>query len=209
MKNISEIMEYIKIIEGCDNDSEVASSLDMTLTALSNHKARKSIPYKKLSTYCERKNISLDSLLGDEKSFISPTISLFYEEFLQVNVYALAGAGDGKELVEREPIEVIVLPKSFCGQSIIPVKIKGESMEPTIYNGAVVGIDRDDRQIVSGKLYIVWLEYEGAVLKRLFVDPERIVLKSDNPQFPVSYINIKEGAQDFVLGRVKWVIQKF
>ena len=130
------------------------------------------------------------------------------DEMVDLDVFALARAGQPRDLVGPEPIKTITPPKEFLKLDIVPVMIQGESMEPNLYDGAVVGVDKNDRQIISGKVYAVWLDYEGAVIKRVFVEPDKIVLKSDNPGFPESRLDI-EGIKDgFVLGRVKWVIQK-
>ena len=67
IKNIFQIVERIKQSKGFKSDGEVAEALKMTKTALSNHKARRTIPYEALSTFCERENISLDWLLTGEK----------------------------------------------------------------------------------------------------------------------------------------------
>lgn len=80
-------------------------------------------------------------------------------------------------------------------------------MEPLIRDGAYVGIDSEDRWIVSGEIYAVWLPYEGAVIKRLYLDMEKITLKSDNSQFPEITVPLAGLDDHFIQGRVKWVIQ--
>jgi phage repressor protein C with HTH and peptisase S24 domain len=124
-------------------------------------------------------------------------------------VYALAGAGPARDLVEHEPIEMIVIPKSFWKPSIAAIKVRGRSMEPLILDGAYLGIDREDKWIISGEIYAVWIPYEGAVIKRLYIDPEKITLRSDNKDFPEFSIPVKEASAEMILGRVKWVLQQF
>ena len=131
------------------------------------------------------------------------------ERYSEVGVYALAGAGPARDLVEHEPIEMIVIPKSFWKPSIVAIKVRGRSMEPLILDGAYLGIDRDERWIISGEIYAVWIPYEGAVIKRLYIDPERITLRSDNKDFPEFSILVKEASAEMILGRVKWVLQQF
>lgn len=65
-KNIFEIVDRIRSLKGLRTDAEVASALDMTTTALSNHKTRRSIPYEALSTFCDKEKVSLDWLLTGE-----------------------------------------------------------------------------------------------------------------------------------------------
>lgn len=141
---------------------------------------------------------------------IQESLSTYDKElYNEVGVYALAGAGPARELVEHDPIEMIVIPKSFWKPSIAAIKVRGRSMEPLILDGAYLGIDREDKWIISGEIYAVWIPYEGAVIKRLYIDPERITLRSDNKDFPEFSILVKEASAEMILGRVKWVLQHF
>ena len=65
-KNISQIVERLKLEFGYKRDKDIADALEMSGTAFYNHKARGTIPYEALSTFCEKKGISFDWLLtGD------------------------------------------------------------------------------------------------------------------------------------------------
>ena len=130
-------------------------------------------------------------------------------EGVTLQVYFAGGAGDPFELVPSEPIEEIVIPKAFYTPSIVPVKVQGRSMSPTMRDGAIVGVDRADRRIVNGELYAVWLPYQGAVIKRLYLDAKKILLQSDNEEFRSHDIEVdlEELDEHFVQGRVKWVMQ--
>ena len=130
-------------------------------------------------------------------------------EGVTLQVYFAGGAGDPFELIPSEPIEEIVIPKAFYTPSIVPVKVQGRSMSPTMRDGAIVGVDRADRRIVNGELYAVWLPYQGAVIKRLYLDAKKILLQSDNEEFRSHDIEVdlEEADEHFVQGRVKWVMQ--
>ncbi len=127
-------------------------------------------------------------------------------------VYALAGAGPPKELTEYEPIETIMLPEEFGGPGIVTVKVRGESMSPTIWDGALCGINTAALNMVSGEIYAFWLPYEGAVIKRAFVGYEKLILKSDNPMFPPIELPRQEldahSELYRLLGRVDWIVQR-
>lgn len=130
-------------------------------------------------------------------------------EGVTLQVYFAGGAGDPFELIPSEPIEEIVIPKAFYTPSIVPVKVQGRSMSPTMRDGAIVGVDRADRRIVNGELYAVWLPYQGAVIKRLYLDAKKILLQSDNEEFRSHdvEVDLEEVDEHFVQGRVKWVMQ--
>ncbi len=66
MKKIFQIVDRIKTALYLDTDGDVAEALNMSNTALSNHKRRGSIPYEPISTLCEAKGLSFDWLLTGE-----------------------------------------------------------------------------------------------------------------------------------------------
>lgn len=131
------------------------------------------------------------------------------EDYIVLPVYVTGGAGDPYELIPSDPIEEIFIPRSFYSAAIIPVKVKGRSMERTLRDGAVVGVDRADKDVVNGELYAVWLPYQGTVIKRLYLDNKRILLQSDNEEFRHRdvEVNIADVDDSFIQGRVKWVVQ--
>lgn len=129
------------------------------------------------------------------------------EDFILVKVHAMTGAGTPRDMISAEAISEIIVPKEFHRPSIMPVQVKGESMQDTIREGAFVGIDTADRTIVSGKIFAIWLPYEGLTIKRLFIDAEKVICRSDNPSFPEFAIPLKELEEDFIQGRVRWVVQ--
>lgn len=194
---------------------ELAEIIDVQPNVISNWKTR-GIPAREQLKCSEVLNVSVDWIKYGEKAsrdVVEAPVPGEPEEKptegIQIDVYTLAGAGEAKELTDYEPIETVVAPARFKKPSIYPVKVRGKSMECTISDGAIVGVDSADKQVVSGEIYAVWLPYEGAVIKRLYIEPDRIVLRSDNKgfeDFSVSHDKMQDG---FVLGRVKWVIQEF
>ncbi|MEW5745239.1 MAG: LexA family transcriptional regulator [Nitrospirota bacterium] len=127
---------------------------------------------------------------------------------VSVTVHALGGAGMGKMLVETDPIETIAVPREFWKPSIQVVKVRGDSMEDYIHDGAFVGIDTHDREILSGRIYAIWLPYDGTVLKEIYTTPSDIVFKSRNARYPVFSVPLKEFQTENIIGRVKWVLQE-
>ena len=129
---------------------------------------------------------------------------------VEVGVYAFAGAGGPIELFECDPIQTIDIPNHWLKPNMQSVLIRGRSMEPNIMDGAVVGIDTNNKQVVSGELYAIWLEYEGAVVKRLYMERDSVRVCSDNPAFKEMQIKNDEINTDtFVLGKVTWLMQSY
>lgn len=89
------------------------------------------------------------------------------------------------------------------------IKVIDKSMEPLIKDGAYVGIDMKDKELVSGYIYCVYLQYEGAVIKYIIKNREGIILKSENSMFDDILIKKEEikDSDHFVIGKVVWVWQ--
>jgi transcriptional regulator with XRE-family HTH domain len=128
----------------------------------------------------------------------------------RADVYSMAGAGAPHSLTEYEPITSVVVPERYLRAGIVPVLVRGRSMEPTIVDNAIVGVDTNDRNVVSGEVYGIWLPYEGAVIRRVYINFDTVTLQPDNSQFKPQTISVEKiEADTFLLGRVKWVIQEY
>lgn len=90
--------------------------------------------------------------------------------------------------------------KQLNPQLLIAIEIKGESMEPNLYDGDLVVINTADTHLVNGEVYAV--NYEGeAVVKRLIRERGQWYLSSDNtaPRFGRQ---VCRGADCIVIGRI-------
>lgn len=93
--------------------------------------------------------------------------------------------------------------------TMIVLRARGGSMSPTISDGALVGVDKSDRQIVSGDMYVVRRPYEGAVIRRVYVSGDEIVLSPESREHQVLTLkDVSPSNVDFIIGKVKWVIQR-
>jgi phage repressor protein C with HTH and peptisase S24 domain len=124
-------------------------------------------------------------------------------------VYSFAGAGKFIDLTEIEPIDTLLVPKEFYRKRLSIVKVMGPSMEPYIKDGAYVAIDLDYRELISGYIYCVNLDYEGVLIKYVIKSRDGVTLKSENPKFDDIFIKKEEinDSDHFVIGRVVWVWQ--
>lgn len=112
------------------------------------------------------------------------------EEFKTVARYDAAGAaGNGAINFDGPPIDHLAFSKRWleqngisAGDSIL-INVRGDSMEPSIYDGDLVMIDRRKTQIRSGRIY-AFREGESLRIKRLELIPDAaIILRSDNPKY--------------------------
>jgi len=66
MNTFLDILERLKELEDFRFDAQVCELLGSTKTQLNNWKTRNTIPYEKLFTYCESREVSMNWLLSGE-----------------------------------------------------------------------------------------------------------------------------------------------
>ncbi|MHB8281952.1 MAG: XRE family transcriptional regulator [bacterium] len=139
----------------------------------------------------------------------SQDLSIDESKYQKVPVYSFVGAGKFIDLTEIEPIDTLLIPKEFYREQLSIVKVIGPSMEPYIKDGAYVAIDLNYKELISGYIYCVNLDYEGVLIKYVIKNREGITLKSENPKFDNIFIKKEEitDSDHFVIGRVVWVWQ--
>jgi SOS-response transcriptional repressor LexA len=132
-------------------------------------------------------------------------------DIVKVNVYSEVGAGNFVDFSSYNPVTELYLKKEFYKKNMAAVKVRGESMSPTIRENGYVGIDINDREYLEGKIYAVRIPDEGIAIKRVFYykDQGKIILKSDNKNFADRELKTDKIDEDnFIIGRVKWVMQE-
>lgn len=137
-------------------------------------------------------------------------VSLYSPDFTEVKVYDIAAVEGPGKFPGAEPESSFLVPRRDYERGSLALRVRGGGMSPTISDGAIVGIDVGNKRPVSGDIYTVWLNFEGVTIKRIFVYPDRVVLKPDNPTFPETAIFItKNPGEEFIIGKVAWVYQSF
>lgn len=91
--------------------------------------------------------------------------------------------------------------EGYDPQRLVAVRVRGESMEPTLYDGDTVVINLADHKLVDNAVYA--FNYEGeAVVKRAARDAGAWWLASDNPDQRRFHRKHMHGAECIVVGRV-------
>lgn len=86
----------------------------------------------------------------------------------------------------------------------------GRSMLPLIQPGAVVVVDRQDKEITPSGIYAVRDDSDGCTLKRLQWTPPRLWLIPENRDEKVVFLDLDgESVEDRIVGRVVWAYQPF
>lgn len=88
----------------------------------------------------------------------------------------------------------------FYRENLMAIRVKGESMEPTLYEDDLVIINLADKKLVDGQVFAI--NYEGeAVIKRTVREAGQWYLTSDNPS-PRFGRRTCQGAECIVIGKV-------
>lgn len=94
-----------------------------------------------------------------------------------------------------------ILKEGLNRDALVSTTVRGESMEPALYDGDVIVVNTADKQLVSGAVYVV--NYEGeAVVKRMQRDAGQWWLTSDNFDQRKYHRQLCKGAECIVIGKV-------
>lgn len=134
------------------------------------------------------------------------------EDFYPVPVYDIrAAAGAGALADDGEPATYQVFRANFvenltgAALSLLSViEVTGDSMEPTMYGGDQVLVDRSIRSITHDGIYILRLD-DAIIVKRCAKDyaTKAIQIISDNQKYPIQTVKSSDRLQ--VIGRVIWI----
>ncbi|MBB3875287.1 LexA family protein [Sphingomonas aquatilis] len=114
-----------------------------------------------------------------------------------IPIIGLVAAGSMKEAVQQALGELPV-PAS-TPEGAVALRVDGDSMDMEIEDGGTVIVDRNDKALFPGRLYVVIIDGE-ATFKQFEGDPARLIPRSTNPIH--STIIIGDGTSFQVFGRV-------
>ena len=114
-----------------------------------------------------------------------------------IPVFSGISAGIGA-LAEEEPTDYITIPGMKNVDDLFAVKVKGDSMEPTIKNSSLI-LCKQCQELNNDEIGAFIVD-DDAYVKRLKVTDNYIALISDNPNYNPIYIG--PGEHFKVVGRV-------
>ncbi len=116
------------------------------------------------------------------------------------------GGRDGRILIDY-PDQTVQIPSQlmdFDTSFGMVVKIKGNSMAPNFPEGSFVMVDKNDKEIIDNKTYLVLVDNQELVIKNVSKDKNhenKYILTSYNfevqPPYTIDFENMK------IIGRVK------
>jgi len=225
MVNFDEILDRIKKATGARTQVELANLLGIRQSSISDAKRRNSVPadwYMKLYRSLGLNPEWLSD--GIEPMYLKPGMADAGVAHVSepgasygrssarsrvVNVSSMVGQDSAEGVWQPEFIAQLAIPETYFRASLLVVKVEVSGMEPLIRKGAYVGLDTEQKRILPGEVYGVYVPHEGLVLKRIFFDAEggRFVLKSENPSHPEQFLATDTKERQLV-GRVIWVLQE-
>lgn len=119
-----------------------------------------------------------------------------------------AAAGDPRSVSDEDIEDYAVIYDHWHGKEQRALRIKGESMSPTLEDGDIVGIDVSGTpraKKLHGRVVAARVD-GGVVVKRLSLAGDYVVLMSDNKQHPPLVI---DSDADAIIGPVIWAWHKF
>jgi len=150
----------------------------------------------------------LNELLIEQKSVIQtfvPPILYFAKKDGVVIYPSVIGAAAGSGVFMNDDLEVdeIMIPKeeSYESDDVIPLYVRGDSMEPKYYDGDIIWVDTSNKSVDLHQIGVFDLEY-GRVVKKMGVNK----LISLNPHYPD--IKLNEFIDFYTLGKVVSVLRK-
>lgn len=167
------------------------------------------------------KEIAVEALSNPDN--IGSTVKpLFYEnpeELLNENFVLVpfykdlrlsAGSGQFTTSLETSSIPLSLQDLRLKGinpKKVICCKVHGDSMEPLLQDGAMVGIDTSDTEIQSGKMY-AFVEAEGSLRIKSLIKVDHLHIKIHSVNYAYS-TEIVKASSIKVIGRLFWASTTF
>ena len=94
-----------------------------------------------------------------------------------------------------------ILKEGLSRDALLAITVRGERMEPALYEGDVIVVNTRDTTLTDGAVYVV--NYEGeVVVKRMMRDAGQWWLTSDNADQRKFHRKLCKGAECLVIGKV-------
>ena len=200
--------------------SEIASFLKIRETSYHRYERNESFPSKEiLVALSDYFGVNLHWLLtGKGKIFFEETNhdkqDIFNSDFIPVPEISPATCGSSGRIAEDEILGYKAFERKFLKKFKDPVvtRAEGDSMEPLIWSGDLVLIDRNPEYRLRPKNNSIYLvnnpdssEDIAFTLKRIVLNETKLFLIPQNPIYPIQKIDLhKKNILNVLIGRVEW-----
>jgi len=186
-------------------DKDVADALGINHLTFATMKNRGKIPYEEILEFCAKRKLSINWLFYNQatKSLESET-----EKYANIryfgDIYASAGGGsftddEDHESIVLDPHMIDMLGGNREVKYIDSINVLGDSMEPTFYENDMVFINRSQKEIQKGGVFVISTP-NGLFIKRVSLRSDGMLeLISDNPLYSIEQVDINSIK---IIGRV-------
>lgn len=177
--------ERLRITLGFKNQKELADILEIRQSSISDAKRRAVIPADWAMKLLRKERINPHWI------YVGPPPMRIGDQTCEPRIGLCAG----------QPSFL----QKFATHSLSIIAMQDSSMEPDIPRDSHVGINTDDRELVSGALYGVDLPYEGVTIRRILTtDSRKATLCAGNPA--ISAITLSQSKlEPMIQGRAVWI----
>ena len=182
--------------------NQAAQALGVSDNTLSNWLNRGIMPsWDNLEKCAALLNLSMQELL-----FSRQTQSNDYLEIPEYNIRF--SAGHGAMLFEESAADSTASYREdfFIKQSLNPkkcvrVRVQGTSMQGVLWDGDVVLINREETNVIDGKIYALRIGQELYIKRLQKIPGGQLKLQSENPDYDDVTVSIEEEIE--IIGRVR------
>lgn len=154
----------------------------------------------------------LNKLLDKDNQLMKDTINTEdgseYEDKIELDYYPdVFGSCGGGAFVFSENKQLVEIPRKFITayngfKKYSIINAVGDSMTPYIYDRDKLVIEHwNGEQIRDNRVYIFRFG-DNIFIKRLVLNIDQIIVKSDNKEYPVRHIEQKDAADFQIIGRI-------
>ena len=183
-------------------DKDVADALEINHLTFATMKNRGKVPYEEVLNFCASRKISINWLFYNQAT---RSLEEETEKYANVryfgDIYASAGGGsftedEAHDSVVLDPHMVDMLGGEREIKYIDSINVMGDSMEPTFYENDMVFINRNQKDINRGGVFVVATP-NGLFIKRLSLRSDGMLdLLSDNALYSVE--SVESGSVEIV-----------
>jgi len=186
-------------------DKDVADALEINHLTFATMKNRGKVPYEEILNFCATRKISINWLFYDQAT---RSLEEETEKYANVryfgDIYASAGGGsftddERHDSLVLDPHMVDMLGGEREIKHIDSINVLGDSMEPTFCENDMVFVNRNQKEIVRGEVFVVATP-DGLFIKRLLLKSDGMLdLISDNTLYATESM---ESASVEIVGKV-------
>jgi hypothetical protein len=225
MTHFDEILDRIKKATGTRTQVELANLLGIRQSSISDAKRRGSVPadwyiklYRSLGLNPEWLSDGMDPMYAKPgmaeagANYAKEPVASYGRSPSRsrvVQVSNMTGQTTKEGAWQPEYIAQLAIPETYFRPALIVVKAEDAGMEPNIHKGAFIGLDTEQKRVLSGEIYGIYVPNEGLAIRRVLYDAQQevFVLRGDNPDLPDQNLT-PETKDKLLLGRVIWVMQE-